>query len=285
MAKYDILPSKDMQKVKKDLTDIKKTLKTKKISPKKRRTLKVLPYNDVVEVKQDLKDIKKTLTRNSAAGSTRRKLGNVTRFDNYYDMLPHQTVKELENQLTNLKTKLKNKRDKTAEKKRRSKLPFATRQLLSTMNRLNSSITSMIQLLEKADELMKAPESAPVTINTPSSVPATIDLGPIAGELSEVKARLEELSIENEEMAKGILVIAEMLKEMPSMKKPEAPEKQIDPAQLLSPAPSATQIPQEQHSQAETSSMGSAFERFYQQPGLPQPPTKEALDRKRSGQY
>lgn len=294
MAKYDILPSKDMQKVKKDLTDIKNKLSTKKPRRSKKRVLKVVPYNDVVDVRKDLKDIKKTLIR-TTPGKTRRKLGNVTHYDNYYDILPHQTVKELEFQLTSLKDKLK-KKGKSG-KKGKSVYSASTKRLMTSMNRLNKSISNLVMLFEKADEFLKAPESAPLNISTTSSTTSTkVDLSPMASELGEVKARLEELSAENEEMAKGILVIAEMLKENPPQKKQEqilTQELYSTPADSGFSEPSASTsfnvppppLPPINQQHDDIPPIGSPFESFYPKPGDKMPPLKEAPGPRRPIRY
>jgi hypothetical protein len=275
MARYDILPSRDMQKVKKDLKDIKKKLSKKKTQIKRRQSFKVLPHKDVVVVKKDISDIKRTLEKKTIRGKPQPQLVRVTRFDNYYDMLPHKRIKQLELQLTSLRDKLRKKRDKAEVKKsRKNLLPRSTRQLLNSMNRLNTSITSMLHLFEKADEMLKTAEIAPEIVTTPSG---TADLSPLVNELGEIKSRLEELSAENEEMAKGILVIAEMLKENPPANKSES-QKSGDISFDFVPKPEAPKP-------EDIPPMGSPFEPFYPQPGPAIPPAKEGQDRRRLNQF
>ncbi len=261
MARYDILPSKDMQKVKKDLKDIKKKLSKKKTKVKRKQSYKVLPHKDVVEVKKNLKDIKKTLDKKAVSEKAPKPVVKVTRFDNYYDMLPHKKVKELELQLTTLKGKLKQTKGKQETKERKNLLPKTTKQLLNSMSKLNKSISALLELFEKADETLKSPGAEQVTISTASG---TIDMTPLTNELSAVKSRLEDLSAENEEMAKGILVIAEMLKENPPTKKQDSSDKSKDTGFL--PSLRRTETSQDEESMP-TPTPGDAFDSFYNQPG------------------
>jgi predicted nucleic acid-binding Zn-ribbon protein len=229
-SRYDILPSKDIQTVKKDLKDIKKKLTKKKSKVEKKKVYKVLSHRDIVGVKRDITEIKQTIDSKTKKEKTPREIIRVTKFDNYYDMLPHKRIKELEIEIKGLKQKLKAKKSKAAPKKGRHAVSASSAKLISSMQKLSTGINGLLQLFEKADELMRtegtspsSPAASPIPAMPGVVMPAHIDIEPLLDKFTEVNQRLDELSMENEEMAKGILVVAEMLKENPQGKNTNEP--------------------------------------------------------------
>jgi hypothetical protein len=234
MATNDILPSKDVQQVKKDLKDIKKKLTKKKSKVERKKVYEVVPHKDLLSVKRDISDIKQTIDTKAKKEKTPREIIRVTKFDNYYDMLPHKRIKELELEIKGLKEKLRKKQGKTALKKKRHSVSAPSARLISSMHKLSIGIDGLLQLLEKADEFIRTEGTAPAALAAPAATSisstevvsqpgAQIDLSPLIDKLVGINQRLDELSIENEEMAKGILVVAEMLKENPPAKNTNEP--------------------------------------------------------------
>ncbi len=232
--KFDVLPKKDMSKVKKDISDIKKKLDGKTIANGK-KSLKLIPHEDVSEVKKDIKDIKKTLSSKLKTKKTRVK---TTKFDNYYDLMPHKRITKLEEEVITLKAKLSD--TKKAARKAKVKAPAARKgaakkdssSLEKSMNKLSHSINNLIRLFEiagKAEESESAAVSSSSTTEISQSSAAvtvqpaapSVESQDVVRALVELRDKIAELSAENEEMAKGILVIAEMLKESLPEKKQE----------------------------------------------------------------
>jgi hypothetical protein len=226
---YDILPNKDIQKVKSDLKDIKKKLTKKPTLVEDKKVYKVLPHKTLVGVKKDITEIKDTINR-KAKQQKPAAAAKATKFDNYYDMLPHKKIRELDLQIRNLKEKLRKKQDKVKPKKKKVQ---ANPAVVASMRQLSDKIARLLQIFEAADKALGGEGTSTTTTTVSNTVlsaeGATTDITPLAAKLDEIKTRLDELSAENEEMAKGILVIAEMLKENPPVKKAEEPTPEPSP--------------------------------------------------------
>jgi len=162
----------------------------------------VLPKKDMSKVKKDIKYIKKTLTKRLG---TQKKKASPAKFDNYYDLMPHKRIKRLEDQVVILKKKLNEKKPKKLKARKIAPRKKETQSIERSMNKLSSSLNNLIRLFEIAGKDTAA--------QSPKSSPQKNLGGDLAGILIEIRDKLAELSMENEEMAKGILVAVEMLKE------------------------------------------------------------------------
>jgi hypothetical protein len=235
--RYDVLPKKAMSKVSKDIKDIKKKLKGKTVVRNK-NSLKLIPKKDVSDVKKDIRDIKNTLKAklktDAPKKAGRAKKAKVMRLGNYYDILPHRKVERLEEEVISLKGKLKNKQPKkkiVAKKARKSAVKKIVpkiqadkemKNLERSVNKLSGSINRLMRLFEIAQ---KEPDVAPAAAESQPQAMSNAAPGlndEVVKALVELKEKISELSMENEEMAKGILVVAEMLKEaLPERKEME----------------------------------------------------------------
>lgn len=225
--KYDVLKKRDMTVVKKDIKDIKKKLVGKTLVSNK-KSMKLIPHEDVTDVKRDIKEIKNTLNKKVVVKKAPAK---TTKFDNYYDLMPHKKLEKLEEEVIILKEKLKTKNAKKKARKAPARKALSapaaapekdSKSIEKSMNKLSRSINNLMRLFEIAEKQPAAASGSSESMNISETLmqssESTTHLSSESNEelistLRELRDKISELSMENEEMAKGILVIAEMLKE------------------------------------------------------------------------
>jgi len=124
-----------------------------------------------------------------------------------YDLLPHKEIVKLNNEITELRKVLAEKRmEKTVTKQTNVKgeAKFVTKEDISpSIEKLSESINNLLELFKIAGEEIKAEEH-----HKPHE-----HLNSINNHLDNLNKRIDILIGHNEEIAKGILVVAEMMKE------------------------------------------------------------------------
>lgn len=116
--------------------------------------------------------------------------------DEEYEIMPHRTIENIKHELEDLK------------KRATSKDAISSESFRSSLDNLTQSINSLMALFKEAAEEMKLEEE------TESSLKENI--GPLIHKINEIEE-------ENKTIAKGILTVADMIKDMKTEKRIERP--------------------------------------------------------------
>ncbi|MFH1398803.1 MAG: hypothetical protein ABIG95_01710 [Candidatus Woesearchaeota archaeon] len=111
-----------------------------------------------------------------------------------YDLLPHKEIMRLRKEVQELRTALADKSTRTSPK---------NDDLVSSVKQLTVSIDNLMKLFEQAGSDMRAEDH----------VATHEHMGSMNNHLGGLNEKMDQLLKHNEEIAKGILVVAEMMKE------------------------------------------------------------------------
>lgn len=115
-----------------------------------------------------------------------------------YDLMPHAEIARLKNEVTELRNALAGKKGVKISPK-----TMEFDELQGSIDRLSTAITSLLLLFKKASE----------DIGSEHHHTTHEHLGDMNTHLENLNSKMEQLLKHNEEIAKGILVVAELIKE------------------------------------------------------------------------
>lgn len=178
-----------------------------------------------------------------------------------YEIMPHRTLQEIKDEVDQLK-------DMTASKDKRSQKEFK-----SSIKRLNDNITVLLDLFKEAGEGVKEEKEEEEDIK---------------GNLEFLKSKIEKIEEENKTIAKGIVTVADMIKDWEKKQEEEKPDIPVQkhipkpkfniPGNMNMPSSTPQQQPQ---APKNISPSGPVFDEFKpkeekkETPNIPPPPAPE----------